>query len=42
MANSCGVRLRAESGSSEAMLELSEMLRNGTGCENDSEEADQW
>ena len=37
-----GVRLRAESGSSEAMLELSEMLRNGIGCEKDLKEADQW
>ena len=37
-----GVRLRAESGSSEAMLELSEMLRNGIGCEKNFEEADQW
>lgn len=37
-----GVRLRAESGSSEAMLELSEMLRKGIGCEMNLEEADQW
>ncbi len=37
-----GVRLRAESGSFEAMLELSEMLRSGVGCETNLEEANQW
>ncbi len=37
-----GVRLRAESGSSEAMLELSEMLRKGIGCETNIAESNQW
>jgi len=37
-----GVRLRAESGSSEAMLELTEMLRKGIGCETNIAESNQW
>jgi hypothetical protein len=37
-----GVRLRAESGGLEAMFELSEMLRNGIGCETNINESNQW
>ncbi len=37
-----GVRFRAESGSVEAMFELSEMLRNGIGCNTNIEESIQW
>ena len=37
-----GVRLRAESGSVEAMFELSELLRNGIGCEKNIDESNQW
>lgn len=37
-----GVRLRAESGSVEAMFELSNMLRNGIGCNTNIEESIQW
>ena len=37
-----GVRLRAESGGVEAMFELSEMLRNGIGCETNIDESNQW
>lgn len=37
-----GVRLRAESGGLEAMFELSEMLRNGIGCETNTEESNIW
>ena len=37
-----GVRLRAESGGVEAMFELSELLRNGIGCETNIDESNQW
>ena len=37
-----GVRLRAESGSVEAMFELSELLRNGIGCDTNIDESNQW
>ena len=37
-----GVRLRAESGGIDAMFELSEMLRNGIGCETNINESIQW
>jgi len=37
-----GVRLRAESGGVQAMFELSEMLRNGIGCETNIDESNQW
>lgn len=37
-----GVRLRAESGSVEAMFELSELLRNGIGCDTNVDESNQW
>lgn len=37
-----GVRLRAESGGVEAMFELSELLRNGIGCETNINESNQW
>jgi len=37
-----GVRLRAESGSVEAMFELSELLRNGIGCETNIDESNKW
>jgi len=37
-----GVRLRAESGSVEAMFELSELLRNGIGCEKNIDESNKW
>lgn len=37
-----GVRLRAESGGIDAMFELSEMLRNGLGCETNIDESIHW
>lgn len=37
-----GVKLRAESGSAEAMLELAELYRKGIGTETNEVEAAKW